>query len=101
MKETPGVINVMARIVARPEGAAAVEKALAQLVEHTRSEPGCLSYELYRCADTPGEFQTIEQWRDSAAADAHMSTPHVAAAIAQAGPLLASPPQINRYELVR
>ena len=92
------MVRVMARIVAKSESAPVVESALRELVVHTRKEPGCLSYELFRRSDAPHMFVTVEQWRDGAAADAHMSTPHVAAAIAAVGAHLASAPEIDRYE---
>lgn len=94
-------VNVMARIVARPEAADQVQAALVDLVGHTRDEAGCMSYRLYRRADAVGEFMTVEQWRSRRDADAHMTTAHVAAAIAKVGALLAQPPEINRYELLR
>ncbi|MFD2271915.1 putative quinol monooxygenase [Undibacterium arcticum] len=63
----------------------------------TRREPGCVSYDLFQNNDDPLEFVTIEHWTDQAAADAHLTAPHVVAAIANAGDLLAQPPAIHRY----
>ena len=40
-------------------------------------------------AAAPGVFVTVERWTDQAALDAHMQTPHVAAAFAAAGDALA------------
>jgi quinol monooxygenase YgiN len=94
------MIHILARIVARPDGAAAVEAALAELASHTRNEAGCISYEVFRRTEAQGEFMTVEQWRDVAATDAHMATPHVAAALAKVGALLAAAPEIHRYEPV-
>lgn len=70
---------------------------LAALVEQSRQEAGCVRYELYQQAATPHVFQTVEQWKDEAAAKAHMGTPHVGAAIAAARPLFAAPPEILAY----
>ncbi|MGH6637504.1 MAG: putative quinol monooxygenase, partial [Polaromonas sp.] len=70
---------------------------LTELVTHSRKEAGCVSYELYQQADNPHVFQTVEQWKDQAAADAHMTMPHVGAAIAAAGALFAAPPEIVAY----
>ena len=93
-------MHVLARIAFRPDAAAAARVILTQLVAETRKEPGCESYELYQQADRPHVFQTVERWRDAAAADAHMQTPHIAAAFAAAGPLLASPPEILPFNAV-
>jgi len=95
------MIHVLARITARPDSAHAVRKVLLELVAETRSkEPSCLAYALYQRADEPALFQTVEQWRDDASADAHMIKPHVGAAIAQVGALLAAPPEILRFEKI-
>lgn len=90
-------VRIMARITARPESVAALRDVLRELVGPSRDEPGCLGYELLHNQDDPVEFVTIELWADQAAADAHMATPHVAAAIARAGALLAAPPLIHRF----
>ena len=57
-----------------------------------------VSYELYQRADDPARFQTVEAWRDGGAAEAHMGTPHVGAALAKVGSLLAAAPDIVRYD---
>lgn len=95
------VVHVMARIVARADATEALKRVLSDLVEPSRREPGCVAYALYQRAEAPHEFQTIEQWRSQADADAHMATPHVQAAVAAALPLLAQPPAIHAYALIR
>lgn len=67
------------------------------MVAPSRKEPGCLSYELFQDDENPVEFITVEQWSDSSAVEAHMATPHVGAAIAKAGSLLASAPVIHSF----
>jgi len=91
------MIHVMASIVVRPEHAAAAKGMLLQLVEASRREAGCLSYELFQRPDAPHVFQTVEQWRAQADVDAHMATPHVGAAIAAAMPMLATPLAVHSF----
>lgn len=91
------MIRIMARITSQPQAAAQLRQVLQDLVGPSRKEPGCISYELFENDDNPIEFVTMEQWTDQAAADAHMATAHVAAAIAKAGSLLAQPPLIHRF----
>jgi quinol monooxygenase YgiN len=88
---------VLARITVKPEAADSARQLLTTLVAQSRKEEGCVSYELYQQAATPHVFQTVEQWKDEAAAKAHMGTPHVGAAIAAAGPLFAAAPEILAY----
>lgn len=91
------MIHVMARITVRPEFAAPARDVMRALVNATREEAGCLAYELFQRPDAPNVFQTVEQWTDQAAADAHMVTPHVGAAIAAASPMFAAPPEILAF----
>ena len=89
--------HVLARVTAKPEAAAAARDILSELAAKSRQESGCVSYELYHLyhqAEAPHIFQTVEQWKSKADADAHMSTPHLGAAVAAAGPLPAAPPEI-------
>lgn len=77
-------LQVVATIPAKPEAAAAVREALTTLAEATRGEEGCVAYDLFESASAPGTFVTVERWRDAASLDAHMATPHVAAAFVAA-----------------
>ena len=77
-------LQVVATIPAKPEAADAIREALKTLVAATLGEEGCLSYDLFESASAPGTFVTVERWTDSAALDAHMGMPHVAAAFAAA-----------------
>lgn len=74
-------LNVVATIPAKPENADEIRTAVAALVAATREESGCLSYDAYESAAVPGTFVTVERWTDQAALDAHMATPHIAAAL--------------------
>ena len=91
------MIRIMARILSRAETAGELQQLMLELVGPSRRESGCISYELFRDEENPLEFVTMERWANQAAADAHMVTPHVAAAIAKAGSLLAQPPLIHRF----
>jgi quinol monooxygenase YgiN len=46
------------------------------LIKHTRSEEGCLSYNLYTDLDDPNQLVMIEFWKDMASLDAHMESKH-------------------------
>lgn len=91
------MIYIMARINVKPESATEAKAILGTLVNETRKEAGCLVYELFQRPDAPHVFQTVEQWTDKAAADAHMGTPHVVAAIAAAGPMFTAAPEILAF----
>ena len=82
-------LHVVATIPAQAEHVEDVRAALTTLVEATRQEEGCLSYDLFESAAAPGVFVTVERWTSQEALDAHMRTPHVAAAFQAAEGALA------------
>ncbi len=73
-------LRVVATIPTKPEAADAIRAGLADLVAATRQEDGCLEYVAFESQSAPGVFVTIETWRSQADLDAHMTTPHIAAA---------------------
>jgi quinol monooxygenase YgiN len=77
-------LHVVATIPVKAEHVEAMREALTGLTEATRQEPGCVAYDLYESAAAPGVFVTVERWTDQAALDAHMQSPHIAAAFAAA-----------------
>jgi quinol monooxygenase YgiN len=70
------MVYVLARMMVKEEAADAAGRILTKLAMQSRQETGCLSYDVYRQAQAPHVFQTVEQWRDKAAFDAHMKTAH-------------------------
>lgn len=74
MNTTP-LIGI-AVLKARPGRREPLRAALSALVPPTRQEPGCLDYTLFELRDEPGSFYMRESFRDQAALDAHLATPH-------------------------
>lgn len=94
------MVHVMASIIFKPEHADKARQMLVDLAKATRGEPGCIAYELYQRPDARHEFHTMEQWKSQADVDAHMKTPHIAAAMATGGPMFASAPAIHVIEKI-
>jgi quinol monooxygenase YgiN len=88
-------LHVVAVIVAKSGSTSTVGEALTDMAAATRGEPGCLSYELYESQSSPGTFVTVETWRDQAALDSHLTSPHVAQALALAADHLSAPPAVH------
>ncbi len=89
------VLNTVALITAKPGSEGPIREALTTLRGHTRAEEGCLRYDLFESAATPGTFVTVEEWTDQSALDAHLASPHIAAALTAAADALAAPPAIH------
>lgn len=87
-------ISTVAVIIAKPGSGDDVEHALRALAEATHGEDGCVHYSLHRGLQDSNVFFTVEKWRAQGDLDAHLASPHVAAAFAAAGALLAAPPNI-------
>ena len=90
-------ITVLATIVAAPGNEASVRDALVVLAAATRAEPDNIEYRVVAAANDVATFVTVERWRSQAAIDAHMRSPHLAAAFADVGTLLAAAPEIVSY----
>lgn len=91
------MLHILAHVNARTDAADAMRGVFEALVVPSRGEPGCIDYQVYEDVDRPGRFVTVECWRDQDAFDKHMASPHVAGALAAAGPLLAKPPSIQAH----
>ncbi len=87
----PGLLYVIAEIVAKPGSADALRALLTPFVEKSRTEPGCKSYALLEVQSEPGRFLTFESWTDKPALDAHMTTPHIKELVPKLSDILAKP----------
>ncbi|MER5710065.1 putative quinol monooxygenase [Streptomyces sp. NPDC053253] len=86
-------VTVIARLKAAPGKEPAVREQALALVAPTLAEPGCLSYRPYEDPLEPGSWIVVEEWTDRDAFEAHLKSPHLAAAMAAGPELLAGPPQ--------
>jgi quinol monooxygenase YgiN len=93
-------LRVVARVKARPNKVNELLSILSLLVEPTRKEPGCLSYELLQNNEDPTDFTLIEAWRSNAALESHFATNHFKEALTKMPNLVAAEPDIRRYHLV-
>lgn len=88
------MINAVAVITGKPGTGDQLEPALRELAAATHGEQGCILYSVQRGLAEPDTFVTVEKWHSQEDLDAHLQTPHVAAAIGAATPLLARELQI-------
>lgn len=92
-----GTLRVIARLVARPGKEDALRSVLTGLIAPTRTEPGCISYEMLESKENSREFTFVEEWRDEAALEAHFATDHIQNALAKFPELLAEDLDLRRY----
>lgn len=59
-------------------------KALTDLVDPSRQEDGCISYDVHQSLQDADSWFVYENWRTTADLDAHMQKPHTAYGFARA-----------------
>lgn len=70
------MIVIVSRNCIRPDQRQAFLEITAPLVEQSRAEEGCLSYDLVADPADPNVFAFVERWRDQQALDAHNRSGH-------------------------
>jgi quinol monooxygenase YgiN len=93
-------VRVVAHLRAQEGRGAELGEALKGLIEPTRAEPGNISYELLASLDDERDYTFVEEYQDGDALDAHMNTPHVAAALAAMPELVDGDLDLRTYRLV-
>ena len=71
------MLTIVAKITAKPDYGADIEQGLKALIPPTRSEEGCLQYDLHKSCEDPNVFMFVENWKDKASFDAHMKSKHL------------------------
>ena len=93
-------LRVVAHLRAKEGKGAELGEALEGLIDPTRAEPGNISYDLLGSLDDDRDYTFVEEYQDSNAFDAHMNSPHIAAALAAMPELVAGDPDIRTYRLI-
>ena len=94
-------LRVIAKVKARPDKVDELRSVLSSLVEPTRKEPGCLSYNLLQNNEDPTDFALVEEWESKNALESHIAAKHFRDAQAKLAGLVAAKADIRLYHLVR
>lgn len=94
------MICVYAIAKVKPGLAQAFEETGSRLVNASRAEAANISYTLCRALESENVYTFIEQWKDAAGLEAHLSTPHFIAAGVELESLLTCPLEIHKLESV-
>lgn len=71
-------LTIVANIIAKPEKAELVKTELLKLIDITRSEPGCIQYDLHQDNEKPHHFLFFENWESRELWQTHMNAQHLA-----------------------
>jgi quinol monooxygenase YgiN len=88
------VVNVVAHMETSPDKANQLVQVCLGLVEPSRKDPGCISYELFQDKQHPGKVTFIEKWENQEALDAHLKTPHLVNGLNAIGALATKPAEV-------
>lgn len=86
-KMSEKTLNVVAIVETTADMVEELKAVCLGLIEPTRKESGCISYDLYQDITNPGKFTFIENWKSKEHLDVHLKTPHLVAAGAAFGKL--------------
>lgn len=90
-------VHVVTRLQTHSGSIEAMAGVMARLHANGHKAAGNSRFEVLQGAQDPSVFVVLEIWRNVEAADAHMSSDYVAAALQALGPLLSAPPSIERF----
>lgn len=84
---------IFAEIKPKPEYFANAQQAIIDILDQTRSESGCRSFNLFEAPDRETLY-LFEEWDDQNALDLHHAQPYTAAVFKSYESWLAEPPRI-------
>jgi quinol monooxygenase YgiN len=93
-------VTIVARMKAKDGMEETVRKELMSLVPQTRSEEGCISYDLHQDAANKSLFMFYENWRSKEDLDKHFEMPYLKAFLSKVADVLSEPPDITFWEMI-
>jgi len=79
-KMSKNTLNVVAIVETSADKVEELKSVCLGLIEPTRKESGCISYDLYQDITNQGKFTFLENWQSKEHLDVHLKTPHLVAA---------------------
>jgi len=93
-------VTVFARMKAKDGIEENVRQELMSLVPQTRSEEGCINYDLHQSVDEKTLFMFYENWRSKEDLDKHLEMPYLKSFLEKADKILAEPVDVTLWEKV-
>ena len=93
-------IVLVARLKVREDAIEDAKKLALGIVADSRTEEGCINYDVHQSVDDPTVFVWHETWRDKEALDEHFEEPHFKEFFARGMELAAEQPQITITSMI-
>ena len=94
------MLTVTAHIKAKNGREENLMKELRALIEPTRSETGCITYDLYHDQEDKSLFMFYESWEKKSDLEQHLQKPYIKSFMDRADELLSQPVTISLWEKV-
>jgi quinol monooxygenase YgiN len=89
---------VVAHVYSRADQTENILSILRKLTEATRTEPGCIKYELHQDISDETHFTFIEEWTNEEALQLHFQAEHFKQATEQVKAAIDKPVEIIKYK---
>jgi quinol monooxygenase YgiN len=93
-------LTVLARFRAKSGMEEDLKKLLLALIGPSRSDEGCINYDLHQAIDDPALFILYENWQSREHLDKHSATPHVEHFRSAGKALLGEPPELTLMNMI-
>jgi quinol monooxygenase YgiN len=93
-------ITVLARMKAKPDMEEKVKREIMSLVSPTRSEKGCINYDLHQSLENKSHFMLHENWVSKRDLDEHLAMPYLKAFMEKAKKILAEAVEVTLWEKI-
>lgn len=93
-------IVLVARLKVREDAIEEAKRLALNIVADSRTEEGCVNYDVHQAIDDPTVFVWHETWKDRAALENHFELPYFKEFFAAAGALAAEEPQITITKMI-
>lgn len=93
-------IVLVARLKVREDAIETAKTLALRMVADSRTEEGCLIYDVHQAIDDPTVFVWHETWKDKAALDEHFEKTYSKEFFARASEIAAEPPQITLTKMI-
>lgn len=93
-------VTVIARFKAKHDKADQAKQALMALVAPSRSEPGCINYDLHQEPGDPTLFLFYENWTSQKALDEHANKPYLLDLKGKVEELFVEPVRLEQWSMI-
>jgi quinol monooxygenase YgiN len=93
-------VTVLAKFKAREGLEEKVKQEIMARVAPTRSEAGCINYDLHQSSEDKRIFMLYENWVSKKLLDEHLQMPYLQSLLAAADELFSEPIELSLWEMI-